>query len=330
MVFMGCEKGSFSVTATAGGKQEKTAADSTALISTEDQEGTTAERQMNAEGENAESCVSIGDKGGALAEAKRNRDIAEQKRAGAISLKRSRGETLEFIEITGTETVDIYVGPEKKLFRIHRGILCDKVPYFQKMFSSGFIEGLEGKVFFPEDSPQSFDIFYGWVYLGTLPTFKFVVEGGKSGFNWNPIFLYILADKLCLVELMDQSFDIYFEALAKADGMPRVEWVEKVYELTPMGSPLRKFMCHTMYYVFSNFRSERSNASWSTDEVAMVMKSHPDFAMDFLNLLRSNPVGVAAKDPYQLPKCDFHCHGKDEPCTQMPKILPADYKATSA
>lgn len=35
---------------------------------------------------------------------------------------------------------------------------CYKIPYFQKMFSSGFIEALEGKKFFPEDSPQSFDL----------------------------------------------------------------------------------------------------------------------------------------------------------------------------
>ncbi|KAJ8071944.1 hypothetical protein OCU04_002248 [Sclerotinia nivalis] len=277
---------------------------------------------MIAEGENAESCVSIGDERGALAEAKRNRDIAEQKRADAVSLKRSRGETPDFIEITGTETVDIYVGPEKKLFRIHRGILCDKVPYFQKMFSSGFVEALEGKVFFPEDSPQSFDLFYGWVYLGTLPTFNCVDGGGESGFNWNPLLLYFLADKLCLVELMDKSSDIYFEGLAKSGRIPKTEWVEKVYELTPMGSPLRKFMCHSMYYVFSTLRSERIEATWTTDGVAMVMKSHPDFAIDFLNLLRSNPVGIAAKDPTKLPKCDFHCHGKDEPCTQKPKILP--------
>ena len=56
----------------------------------------------------------------------------------------------------GLEIVDIHVGPQKKLFRIHRGILCDKVPYFQKMFSSGFVEGLEGKAFFPEDDPNTF------------------------------------------------------------------------------------------------------------------------------------------------------------------------------
>ncbi|TGO70332.1 hypothetical protein BOTNAR_0001g00060 [Botryotinia narcissicola] len=103
-----------------------------------------------------------------LEKAKTDRDLAERKRTEAVSLRKSRGDDPEFLEIMGSEIVDIYVGPQKKLFRVHRGILCDKVPYLRKMFSSGFVEGLEGEAFFPEDDPKCFDSFMGWIYFGTL------------------------------------------------------------------------------------------------------------------------------------------------------------------
>ncbi|CAD6447388.1 a23eb2fe-fd64-4186-9394-8e73a75781b4-CDS [Sclerotinia trifoliorum] len=84
--------------ATTGAKQEKRAADPTALIGIENQKDTALERQMNAEGEDAEICVAIGDKRVALAEAKSNWDIAERKGADTISLKRSRRGTPGFLK----------------------------------------------------------------------------------------------------------------------------------------------------------------------------------------------------------------------------------------
>ncbi|KAI9649496.1 hypothetical protein NHQ30_002073 [Ciborinia camelliae] len=250
------------------------------------------------------------------AEVKKNRDIAEQKRAEAVSLKRSGGQTPEFLETIGTQMVDLYVGPEKKLFRIHRGILCDKVPYFQKMFSSGFVEGLELKAFFPEDDVKAFDLFIGWVYFGTLRTVKHASNGG---WFWDVIYLYALADKFCLPELMDLVFD---DELANDFLFQGFFHIEEVYSLTPQGSPLRKFFCYSMYYIFAAPRHHESATLWPTKDLAMVMKSHEDFAIDFLNLMRTQPVGVAPTDPTKLPRCEFHHHGKDEPCSQTPKGNP--------
>ncbi|TVY30925.1 hypothetical protein LHYA1_G000752 [Lachnellula hyalina] len=40
----------------------------------------------------------------------------------------------------GIGMVDILVGPEQKAFRVHKHLLCTKVPYFHKMFNGGFKE----------------------------------------------------------------------------------------------------------------------------------------------------------------------------------------------
>ncbi|EMR87961.1 hypothetical protein BcDW1_3324 [Botrytis cinerea BcDW1] len=128
----------------------------TAPIESDQQNAYTHSSSSSAKKDDAKSSPSNTKDGVVLAKTKADRDVVEQKRSEAVSLRKSRGDHPEFLEIMGLEIVDIHVGPQTKLFRIHRGILCDKVPYFQKMFSSGFVEGLEGKAFFPEDDPNTF------------------------------------------------------------------------------------------------------------------------------------------------------------------------------
>ncbi|KAF7956635.1 hypothetical protein EAE96_003969 [Botrytis aclada] len=250
----------------------------------------------------------------ALAKAEIDRDIAEQKRAEAVSLRRSRGDHPEFLEVMGLEIVDIHVGPQKKLFQVHRGILCDKVPYFQKMFSSGFVEGLEGKAFFPEDDPTCFDSFMGWIYLGTLRVLKASTAIEKVQYDLNLLSLYSFANKLCLPELMDLVLDTYKNTYQKSNRFPRISLVSDVYQMTPKGSPLRKFMSHCMYCIFVEYNSENIRNSWTTEDMAVAMGLHQDLAIDFLNLMRLDP----PTDPRALPNCHFHCHGEDEPCSQRP------------
>lgn len=222
--------------------------------------------------------------------------------------------------------IDLYVGPEEKLFRIHRGILCDKVPYFQKMFSSGFIEGQEGQAFFPEDDPEAFDLLNGWVYFGTLRPFKFTLHPppASPSCNWDMVQLYCLADKFCLPELMDRIVDANSAECRSSNISPSFRHVKKAYMKTPMGSTLRKYMCYSMVHIFTALREESTFGIWDTQAFVEMMNTHGDFAIDFLSLLRSQSVGVAPTDPRKLPKCHFHCHGANEPCPQKPEDKPED------
>ncbi|KAF7931621.1 uncharacterized protein EAE98_004357 [Botrytis deweyae] len=282
-----------------------------------DQQSTCSHSSSSSEkNDDVKSSPSTIKSGIALAKAKTDRDVAEQKRTEAISLRKSRGDLPEFLEIMGSEIVDIHVGPQKKLFRVHRGILCDKVPYFRKMFSSGFVEGLEGKAFFPEDDPKCFDFFMGWIYFGTLRVLNASTSLEKIEHDLNLLSLYSFADKLCLPELMDLVLDTYKNTYEKSNRFPRVSLVSDVYQMTPKDSPLRKLMCHCMYYIFVEYNSEDIRNFWTTEDMATAMSLHQDLTIDFLNLMRSDAPGFAPQDPRAFPNCDFHCHGEDEPCSQ--------------
>ncbi|KAF4626405.1 hypothetical protein G7Y89_g11754 [Cudoniella acicularis] len=73
-----------------------------------------------------------------------------------------------FIELFGTEMVKLYVGPQKHLFRVHKKVLCEKIPYFRSMFEGGFKEAGENSASFPKDTVAAFDALLSWTYTGKL------------------------------------------------------------------------------------------------------------------------------------------------------------------
>ncbi|KAH6669007.1 hypothetical protein B0J14DRAFT_488300 [Halenospora varia] len=56
----------------------------------------------------------------------------------------------------GIEMVDLFVGPE--IFRVHKALFCQRVPYFSTMFQGGFKEASDSQATFPEDSSESFSL----------------------------------------------------------------------------------------------------------------------------------------------------------------------------
>lgn len=100
--------------------------------------------------------------------------------------------------------VDLFVGsPEPQLFRVHKKIICEKIPYFKTMFESGFKEALENKATFPEDDPEVFDNLIQWVYTDQLGGPILAIPNIR-----NTSRLYVLFDKICLPGLKDELLDI--------------------------------------------------------------------------------------------------------------------------
>ncbi|KAF4627909.1 hypothetical protein G7Y89_g10249 [Cudoniella acicularis] len=111
----------------------------------------------------------------------------------------------------GTEMVELYVGPEKKHFHVHKNILCKKVPYPTKMFESGFKEEIEGMANFPEDSTEAFDLLIEWIYTSNIQPIQ-LTSKDRTIQEWCPLKFYILAQKLCLPDLMDLVMDAWRQA----------------------------------------------------------------------------------------------------------------------
>lgn len=150
----------------------------------------------------------------------------------------------------GNELVDLFVGPQKYLFRVHKERLCS-IPYFKKMFKGEFKEARENSATFPEDCADAFDLLMVWIYTKDLPDMHEASE--DKTLNERLLHarcqLYALAEKIGLPELADYTInklvldsetnDSYFQ--------PSAETVHLVYRITRYDSPLRRLMSLLLY-----------------------------------------------------------------------------------
>jgi hypothetical protein len=106
--------------------------------------------------------------------------------------------------------VDIYVGSKKQHFRIHKKILCQMVPYSERIFKGSSEEDMNYATHFGE-SPRELDIILGWVYHNTLPALH--KKEGTRLLTWSIARLYSIAEKMCLPRLQDMVIDAHLSSL---------------------------------------------------------------------------------------------------------------------
>lgn len=211
--------------------------------------------------------------------------------------------------------VDLIVGPKEALFRVHKSFLCNKIPYFDKMFNGGFMEARENSAKFPEDDPQSFDILIEWVYSGCV---RFYDVGTKDTHeNWDFLRLYALAEKLGLTQLEDHALDLYRQSSEVKNATFDMTWATRTYEITPLGSALRRYAIQVMVW---RFHTQENSEIDANDRFTETLETNHDLFIDFMLALRKHVNVVQPTDPTVIDsnipatRCEYHGHRKDEEC----------------
>lgn len=149
--------------------------------------------------------------------------------------------------------VDIHVGQGEAArdFRIHKKLLCSKVPYFDKMFNGGFKEAVQNSVTLPEDNPESFDILQCWVYTGVLRPLETTFNENRTSWtsSWDVGYMYNLSDRLCLLSLRDRVLVEYLDKMEEQKFCPA--WASCGRFLTqPHQSPVCASWCYLHCIIF--------------------------------------------------------------------------------
>ena len=178
------------------------------------------------------------------------------------------------------------------------------------MFGSQFKEAITNSATFPEDDPKYFDILMSWVYHGQLPRLLITLQEGLYSFDWSPIYLYALADKFGVYEVMDRGIDQITKFLNTSGHLPNASSYGKVYSLTPEGSPLRRLYSQLIVYGLMK-HSRLLSIDGGCEGLA---ESYPDLARDVVSVL------LAANGSFENPcsnsqTCRFHIRKLSGPDT---------------
>lgn len=189
--------------------------------------------------------------------------------------------------------VDLYVGPEKEHFHVHKAAICGKIPYFEKMFKEGgFAESYNNSVTFPEDDPVSFDMLLGWVYRGSFMVPKEGTDAkGRPILTWSPGSPYQLAEKLCLPALQDHAMDTILEYDVQINALPNTTRILDGYSRTRKNSGLRKYLALCCAFVIVQ---GTACSCWTVHDLSDAMAKDIDLNRDVLTILRSSGGKVQA------------------------------------
>lgn len=186
-----------------------------------------------------------------------------------------------------------------------------KAPYFSKMFNGEFAEAQSQAAKLPEDDPKIFKFFLRWIYQGILE----VSDLEQSTRTGNHVHLFIFAEKYCIDSLADTVMDSFVNGLRARNSIPLYPFMTRMCKHTHGSSKLNLFFARIIAYTFYH---DKDSKKWKTEHLRDVLKANDELTLRFLELLR--PLhGKEYPDPTKAPLCDYHQHGKDEPCPYIKK-----------
>lgn len=72
----------------------------------------------------------------------------------------------------GNEDVTVYVGPQKKIYLLHKQLLMSGSTYFEKALTGCYKEAEEGIIYLEEETTDAFDLLVRWLYQHKIIALK--------------------------------------------------------------------------------------------------------------------------------------------------------------
>lgn len=211
----------------------------------------------------------------------------------------------DFISVAALgEVVKISIGPEKKLYTIHKDLICHHSEYFRAAYNGRWKESEDG-VELEDVEPEVFGIFVHWLYLQRMP------KNDRSFFHLTgsdiPKHNRLLLLKACVFG--DRFMAFSFKKAAHnqyIDSSNFVLWYEHViYAFGNLAGDdlLLKAMVGLHCYQWSPDQDEE-------DELALRAELPHSFLVSVM--IRQQELLTALWDTYSFDVCQYHLHDSNE------------------
>jgi hypothetical protein len=193
---------------------------------------------------------------------------------------------------------------------VHQSLLCERSPYFAAATKEHWKEGQEHRIPLPDDSSLAVGLYVQWIYAGKIFSRPSKEEADdKSSCDEQTLLVeaFIFGEKVQDGQFKDAIVDSILTAINDPgkDGKlwyPGGQIVDRAYEGTPEGSPLRMLMVDI--YVKHGSRGLLHKIS----NIDFVKDLAGDLYIDRKFSPRLDTIGPKRKN------CQYHHHGKERPC----------------
>jgi hypothetical protein len=220
-----------------------------------------------------------------------------------------------FCRELGTEIVQLVVGSDRKIFSVHKKLLCSVSEFFDKALNGSFAEASSNRMELPEDTPSILSMFTSWLYTRDLKFDRYKCDQHLGVTTL--IDLYVLADAKRCNALKNKVMDTLEDGLCSGELHFCLNHIELVFEKTCTNdeSPIRYFLVEAIAHgVHEGY--------WEVEDLSNLFRSQPELLSDYLHLqMRSSGPGPSPVDPYTrggsegYRLCTFHVHAEGEECT---------------
>ena len=204
--------------------------------------------------------------------------------------------------------MDIYVGQERRHWRLHWNLLCHHTSFFQA-HPPDDSKKRTATIELPEDDPKAFEILVKWLYQGKIDTVSDMPVDTKWDYAEKCQKLYVLCDRLNLQQLKNSAIDQFRKGCFEAGLVPGPEDIKPIYDMTPPTSPFRKLLSHIAARQIMDPESEDDASTYR-----MCFESSADFSIDVVNAIRQGAGAKLFDDPTEKTGCLYHDHAPGQLC----------------
>jgi len=201
-----------------------------------------------------------------------------------------------------TDWATLIVGPEKKVFKMHRGLLCSVSPYFKTALEGDFKEAQEQKIELTEDDCEAMEYFQFWLYTQSILD----KEETVSDIEWRILMeLYVFGETRLITTLQNQVLDLIIRKVAKGKNLPEHKIMYDIFEKTCPGSSLRNYIVEASARI-------GNLAVWKWDFVDGEEIAQRDFLKELVVEMYKERTNKGERD-FWMNRCSYHIHAEGEP-----------------
>lgn len=207
----------------------------------------------------------------------------------------------------------LLVGPDELEYHVHQDLLSARSPFFTAAAKKDWKEGRENHIPLLCDNFTAVGLYVQWIYGGRILSCPSTAEcEGQDGQPYRELPLlieaFVFGEKIQDGDFKDAVIDSIIASInipGKDDKCwyPSGSTVDRAYEGTPEGSPLRRLM--------ADIHVNHGGREWleGVTNIDFVKDLAGDLYVDRESTtFRANPTAS------HLKSCGYHDHGEDRPC----------------